>query len=117
MTSGAMPTGPPIKYIVREDGCLHPKALPGTSWIAKECLEYLGREYFHDLQTAYNLGEALFKMLYFIMNTIQFFTTSTHIYLGEYRIGRRRFTADGFSAAQRTVVQFDGKLLTSCSLT
>ena len=59
MTSGAMPTGPPIKYIVREDGCLHPKPLPGTSWIAKECLEYLEREYFHDLQTAYNRGEVL----------------------------------------------------------
>ena len=30
---------------------------------------------------------------------------------GEFRIGRRRFTADGFSAASRTVIQFDGEFL------
>ena len=56
MTSGPMPTGPPIKFIVRDDGYLHPKPLSGTSLIAKECLEYLQNEYFPDLQTAYNQG-------------------------------------------------------------
>ena len=56
MTSGPMPTGPPIKYVAREDGRLQPKALHGTSLIAKQCLEYLQREFFPDLQTAYNRG-------------------------------------------------------------
>ena len=64
MTSGPMPTGPPIKFIVKKDGRLYPNPLPGTSLIAKECLEYLQRTIFPDLQTAYNRGNLSFKYDY-----------------------------------------------------
>ena len=72
MTAGPMPTGPPIKYIVREDGRLQPKALSGTSLMAKECLEYLEREYFPDLQTAYNGGKEKFTCEKGFINVLSF---------------------------------------------
>ena len=55
MTSGFMPCGRPMKYIV-QGGRLLPKAASGTSVIGKECLDYLKKKYYPDLQTAYDLG-------------------------------------------------------------
>ena len=60
MTAGDMPVGPPQFHRMREDGKLHFEPLKGTSFIAKEWLEYL-KESYPDLQTQYDKGEFSFK--------------------------------------------------------
>ena len=60
MTAGDMPVGPPQFHRMRKDGKLHLEPLKGTSFIAKEWLEYL-KEYYPDLQTQYDKGEFSFK--------------------------------------------------------
>ena len=69
MTSGFMPCGRPIKYVVKADGLLYPKPAGGTSLIAKECLDYLKKEYFPDLQTAYDSGMFHFYGYVFLAST------------------------------------------------
>ena len=83
-TASDMPVGPPIMYVVKHDKLIK-KALHGTSLLAKEYLDWIKKneEGFDDLQTAYDVGE--------------------------FKIGNRKFTADGFSPSQKTVIQFDGE--------
>ena len=55
-TQGDMPTGPPRKYKLKDDGKLYEEFLPGTSLVSKEWLDHLKKTGHPNIQTAFNTG-------------------------------------------------------------